>query len=245
MQQMIWRFSASLMLVIGLTLSVGELSSAEPVSPYTSGPKTRDGIGKYYYGREIAHFMTHEGAPWLERDDRDREERPDLVLAALRLQPGQIVADVGCGTGYFSWRLARAVAPDGRIYGVEIQSEMLDELARNMKARQVENVMGVLGTVENPKLPEAVDLVLMVDVYHELSHPAETMAALCDSLKPGGRIALVEYRGEDPDVPIKPLHKMTESQIMKEMNALALEHVETVRTLPRQHLVIFQKAGER
>ena len=233
------------MLVIGLALADPTLCSAEPASVYTSGPKTRDGIGKYYFGREIAHFMTHEGAPWLERDDREREERPDLVLAALRLEPGQIVADVGCGSGYFSWRLARAIAPEGRVYGVEIQREMLAELARNMKARKVENVIGVLGTVEDPKLPEAVDLVLMVDVYHELSQPAEMMAALCDRLKPGGRFALVEYRGEDPDVPIKLLHKMTESQIKKEMAALPLEHVETVRTLPRQHLVIFRKAVAR
>lgn len=235
-------FSTALVLGPAVTAS---LASAEPRSAYSSGKKTRDGIGKYYFGREIAHFMTHEGAPWLEREDRDREERPDLVLAALKLQPGQIVADVGCGTGYFSWRLAHAVAPGGRVYGVEIQQEMLDELARNMKARQVENVIGVLGTTEDPRLPEPVDLVLMVDVYHELSHPAEMMAALCAQLKPGGRIALVEYRGEDPDLPIKLLHKMTEPQIKKEMTALPLEYVETVQTLPRQHLVIFRKAADR
>ena len=220
-------------------------ASTESRSVYSSGKKTRDGIGKYYFGREIAHFMTHEGAPWLEREDRDREERPDLVLAALKLQPGQIVADLGCGTGYFSWRLARAVAPGGRVYGVEIQQEMLDEFARNMKAREAENAIGVLGTMKDPRLPEPVDLVLMVDVYHELSHPAEMMAALCERLKPGGRIALVEYRGEDPDLPIKLLHKMTEPQIKKEMSALPVEYVETVESLPRQHLVIFRKAADR
>lgn len=235
-------FSAALVLGPAVTAS---LMSAEPRSTYTSGKKTRDGIGKYYFGREIAHFMTHEGAPWLEREDRDHEERPDLVLEALKLQPGQIVADVGCGTGYFSWRLARAVAPGGRVYGVEIQPEMLEQFARNMKAREVENAIGVLGTAEDPRLPEPIDLVLMVDVYHELSHPAEMMKALCERLKPGGRVALVEYRGEDPDLPIKLLHKMTEPQIKKEMTALPLEYVETVQTLPRQHLVIFRKAADR
>ena len=219
------------------------LGAAEPASPYTTGPKTRDGLGKYYYGREIAHFMTHEGAPWLERPEREQEERPDLVLAALALKPGDQVADIGCGTGYFTWRLAQAVGPNGHVYGEEIQIEMLDKLARNMAERKIENVTGVQGAVNDPKLPVPVDLAVIVDVYHEVSEPAELMQALCRSLKPGGRIAFVEYRGEDPDVPIKPLHKMTEQQVIKEMSGLPLEHVETVRSLPRQHLIIFRKTG--
>jgi ubiquinone/menaquinone biosynthesis C-methylase UbiE len=210
-------------------------------SPYLSGPKTRDGIGKYYFGREIAHYMTHEGAPWLDRPERDQEERPDLVVAALALRPGDIVADIGCGTGYFSWRLGRAVGPAGRVFGVEIQAEMLAQLAAKMKERAVANVTGILGTVDDPRLPAPVDLVLMVDVYHEFSHPAEMMAAICARLKPGGRVVLVEYRGEDPAVPIKPLHKMTEAQVKKEMSVLPLEHIATIRTLPRQHLIIFRK----
>ena len=127
------------------------------------------------------------------------------------------------------------------MFGVEIQQEMLDELARNMKERSINNVVGVLGTPENPKLPEPVDLAIMVDVYHELSHPAEVMAAICEKLKPGGRMVFVEYRGEDPSVPIKPLHKMTEAQVRKEMSNLPLEHVATIHTLPRQHLIIFRK----
>jgi ubiquinone/menaquinone biosynthesis C-methylase UbiE len=208
---------------------------------YTAGPKTRDGLGKYYFGREIAHYMTHEGAPWLDRPERDREERPDLVLVALELRPGEVAADIGCGTGYFSWRLARAVGPTGRVYGVEIQQEMLDLLAQAMKERSVENVSGILGTPEDPRLPEPVDLVLMVDVYHELSQPAEMMAAICRQLKPGGRMVFVEYRGEDPSVPIKPLHKMTEAQVKKEMGDLPLDYVATVRALPRQHVIIFRK----
>ena len=230
-----------LMVVIGLAPWASLLRSAEPGSVYTTGPKTRDGLGKYYFGREIAHFMTHAGAPWLERPERDQEERPDLLLAGLELRAGDRVADVGCGTGYFSWRMAKAVGDTGLVYGVEIQQEMLDELARNMKAREVNNVIGVLGTPDDPKLPEPVDLVIMVDVYHEVSQPAEMMAAICRNLKPGGRVVFVEYRGEDPEVPIKPLHKMTEAQVKKEMSALPLEHVKTIHTLPRQHLIIFRR----
>lgn len=230
-----------LIFIGALSLAASSSRAAEPASPYTTGPKTRDGIGKYYFGREIAHYMTHEGAPWLDRPERDQEERPDLVMAALALRPGDIVADVGCGTGYFSWRLAAAVGPRGKVYGQELQPEMLVQLATKMKERAVTNVIGVLGTINDPKLPEPVDLVIMVDVYHEFSEPAAMMAAICRQLKPGGRIAFVEYRGEDRSVPIKPLHKMTEAQVRKEMSALPLEHVTTVRTLPRQHLIIFRK----
>jgi ubiquinone/menaquinone biosynthesis C-methylase UbiE len=233
----------ALALLATLAPSSTTLNSAEQISPYSAGPKTRDGIGKYYFGREIAHFMSHEGAPWLDRPERDREERPDLVLAALNLKPGDIVADIGCGTGYFSWRLADPVGPRGKVYGVEIQPEMLEQLALKMKDRRIANVTGVLGAIDDPKLPEPVDLVLMVDVYHEFSRPAEMMAAICRQLKPGGRVVFVEYRGEDPAVPIKPLHKMTEAQVKKEMTALPLEHIATVRTLPRQHLLIFRLKG--
>lgn len=216
-------------------------TSAFAAESYTTGPKTRDGIGKYYFGREIAHFMTHEGAPWLDRPERDQEERPDLVMEALALKPGDLVADIGCGTGYFSWRMAKAVAPKGIVYGEEIQQEMLDQLAVRMKERGVTNVVGVLGTIEDPKLPQPVDLVIMVDVYHEISQPAEMIAAICRQLKPGGRVVFVEYRGEDPSVPIKPLHKMTEAQVRKEMSAQPLEFVTTVKSLPRQHVIIFRK----
>jgi SAM-dependent methyltransferase len=210
-------------------------------SPYLTGPKTRDGLGKYYFGREIAHYMTHAGAAWLERPEREQEERPDLVLEALQLKPGDLVADIGAGTGYFSWRIARAVAPGGIVYGEDIQPEMLDQLAEKMKARGVTNVVGVLGTIDDPKLPRPVDLAILVDVYHECSHPAEMIAAICRSLKPGGRLVFVEYRGEDPSVAIKPLHKMTEAQVKKEMTVQPLEFVTTVRTLPLQHVIIFRK----
>jgi SAM-dependent methyltransferase len=213
-----------------------------PLSPlYSTGRATADGLGKFYYGREIAHFMSHEGAAWLERPEREKEERPDLLVKALQLRPGQIVADIGCGTGYFTWRMAHAVGERGVVYGVEIQPEMLQLLDVKMRERRALNVVGVLGTPQTPNLPERVDLVLMVDVYHEMSHPAEMMESICQQLRPGGRLVIVEYRAEDPNVAIKPLHKMTESQIKKEMAELPLQYVETVHTLPQQHVLIFRR----
>ena len=236
---------------LGLLLAAGWLgftacpSSAQEkettATRYQTGRKTLDGIGKYYFGREIAHYMTHLGAPWLDRPERDQEERPDLLMKALALKPGDAVADLGCGTGYFSWRMAKEVGDKGVVYGIEIQPEMLAHLAGKMKERGVTNVLGVLGTISDPKLPQPVDLVIMVDVYHEFDHPWEMMDAVCKRLKPGGRIVFVEYRGEDPEVPIKPLHKMTEAQVKKEMAVQAVDYVETIRTLPRQHIIIFRK----
>jgi len=233
-----------LVFALGLAAASAQ-DAAKPSSPYQPGPKTRDGIGKYYHGREIAHYMSHAGAPWLERPERAQEERPDLVMKALGLKPGQVVADVGCGTGYYSRRLAEAVGPKGVVYGVEIQPEMLALLATKMKERGVTNVVGVLGTPTDPKFPRSVDLAIMVDVYHEMDHPFEVISAMCRQLKPGGRLVFVEYRGEDPEVPIKPLHKMTEAQVKKEMAGQPLEYVETVRNLPWQHVIIFRKQAEK
>lgn len=202
----------------------------------------RDGIGKFYLGREIAHVMGHEGADWLERPEREAEERTDLLLPALKLKPGNVVADIGCGTGYFSWRMAQLVGEKGKVYGVDIQPEMLDLLAQQMAKRGVKNVKGVLGTVTDPKLPaSSIDLVIMVDVYHEFDHPHEMMANICRALKPGGRVVFVEYRAEDPEVPIKRLHKMSEAQVRKEAEAHALTWVETSAILPRQHIITFRK----
>ena len=239
---------ASLLLAICaiFTAVAGSAQEKAPATPrYQAGQRTLDGIGKYYFGREIAHYMTHLGAAWLERPEREEEERPDLAMKALGLKPGDLVADLGCGTGYYSWRMAKEVGPKGVIYGVEIQPEMLEMLAKKMKERGVTNVVGVLGTTTDPKLPKLVDLVIMVDVYHEFDHPWEMMDAICKQLKPGGRVVFVEFRGEDPEVPIKPLHKMTEAQVKKEMTAQPLEYVETVRTLPIQHLIIFRKKAEK
>lgn len=208
---------------------------------YAYQPPSRDGTGKVYLGREIARVMGHRGAAWLERPDRAAEEAPGLVVEHLDLAPGDVVADVGAGTGYFTFRIAPAV-PEGRVLAVDVQPEML-EIIRARKAEQdVPNVEAVQGTPSNPNLPPAgVDLVLMVDAYHEFSHPREMMEGIAAALRPGGRVVLVEYRGEDPDVPIKPLHKMTELQARKEMAAAGLVWRETKDVLPQQHLMIFEK----
>lgn len=237
-------FSAVLF-AAGISVSIAAdsitTSKAAVESHYKLGPRTADGIGKFFFGREIAHFMTHHGAPWLERPEREQEERPDLVIKALALKEGDRVADIGCGTGYFSWRMAQAVGNKGTVYGVEIQKEMLALLDQQMQKRGITNVKGVLGGTADPKLPVLVDLVIMVDVYHEFDQPFEMMQAICKQLKPGGRVVFVEYRGEDPEVPIKLLHKMTEAQVRKEMTSQPLEHVATIKTLPRQHIIIFKK----
>lgn len=204
---------------------------------------SRDGIGKVYFGREIAQVMGHQGASWLERPQREEEERTDLLVEALQLEPGDKVADVGAGSGYFSWRMARRVGAKGRVYAVEIQQEFLDLLMSNMRKRNVgEIVQPVLGTVDDPKLPKAaLDIVLLVDVYHEFDFPFEMARAMIEALKPGGRLVLVEYRGEDPNVPIKPLHKMTEAQVRKEMRVHPVAFEENIGVLPRQHILVFRK----
>lgn len=202
----------------------------------------RDGLGKFYKGREIAHYMTHQGASWLERPERDDEEKTEILVETLKFRPGEVVADIGAGTGYFSKRIARKVAPEGSVLAVEIQQEMLDMLMKKMADAKVTNVKPILGTITDPKLPAGgVDTVLMVDVYHEFDHPFEMMEAICRGLKPGGRVVFVEYRREDPNVPIKLLHKMSELQVVKEMTAHPLEWVETNPILPRQHIIIFRK----
>jgi tRNA A58 N-methylase Trm61 len=210
---------------------------------YEMRKASRDGIGKYYFGREIAHVMGHQAADWLERPEREVEERTDLLVETLALKPGEIVADIGAGSGYFSWRMARRVGESGTVYAVEIQQEMLDILMRNMKQREVGGIVKpVLGTVEDPRLPEAaVDTILLVDVYHEFDFPYEMARAMVKALKPGGRLVLVEYRGEDPNVPIKPLHKMTVAQVRKEMSVHSITFEQTIATLPRQHIIVFRK----
>jgi SAM-dependent methyltransferase len=203
-----------------------------------------DGIGKFYFGREIAHVMGHQAADWLERPERELEERPELMVQSLALKPGDAAVDLGAGTGYFTRRLAREVGPKGIVYAVDLQPEMLVRLTNDTARLGLTNVRAVLATIEDPKLrPRSADLVLMVDVYHELSHPYEVMTRVCAALKPRGRVAFVEYRAEDPEVPIKRLHKLSEAQLRKEMQIHPLDWVETVRVLPRQHLVIFRRRG--
>ncbi len=201
-----------------------------------------DGIGKFYLGREIAHVMGHQAADWLERPERAEEEQTETLVNQLKVKPADTVADIGAGTGYFSRRLAPRVGPKGAVLAVDIQPEMLDLLNRNMAEAAVTNVRPILGSLTDPKLPpNSVDLVLMVDVYHEFDHPWEMMRAITRSLKPNGRVVFVEFRAEDPTVPIKPLHKMTEAQVKKEIALFPLEWVETIRVLPRQHIIVFRK----
>jgi ubiquinone/menaquinone biosynthesis C-methylase UbiE len=201
-----------------------------------------DGTGRFYLGREIAAVMSHHGIPWLERQERQNEERPDLLLPLLQLQPGHVVADVGSGSGYYARRLAQAVQPNGRVYAVDVQPEMLTALRQRMRQAGLTNYVPILASETDPRLPEnTLDLALLVDVYHELSYPHEIIAALCHALKSGGRLALVEYRGEDPAVPIKPLHKMTEAQVRKEMAHHPLTWITNHPTLPWQHVLILQK----
>ena len=238
------RLSALFALTITLS-AVGCSDAAEPPpvadKVYSHIEPTRDGIGKVYKGREISQVMGHLGAGWLERPEREREEQPAALINALDLAKDATVADIGAGTGYFTFRLAEQV-PQGSVLAVDIQPEMLDLLNAGEAERGLTNVEPILGDIDDPKLPAGeVDLVLLVDAYHEFSHPKEMMAGIVVGLKPGGRVALVEYRGEDPTVPIKPLHKMTEAQAIRELEAAGLEHVETLDVLPRQHLMIFRK----
>jgi precorrin-6B methylase 2 len=225
------------------TPSAPPASAAPSAARYEAGPRTRDGIGKYYFGREISQVMGHLGAGWLERAEREEEERTDLLVDALRLRPGDVVADFGAGSGYFTWRIAQRVGPAGRVHAVEVQPLMLALLQANLTRRGLaDRVLPVLGTASEPKLPEgALDLILLVDVYHELEFPFEVTAALARALKPGGRLVLVEYRGEDPEVPIKPLHKMTVAQVRRELAVHPLEFVENLGVLPRQHLLVFRR----
>jgi precorrin-6B methylase 2 len=200
-----------------------------------------DGIGKFYMGREIAQVMGHQGAAWLERSSRELEERPNLLLAALELQPTDVVADIGAGTGYFSFRISRLV-PEGQVLAVDIQPEMLDIITFLKQENQIENVEPVLGNETDPHLPpNHVDLALMVDAYHEFAYPKEMMEGIVQALQPGGRVVLAEYRGENPLIPIKGLHKMTQRQVKRELRSVGLVWEETKDVLPQQHLMIFRK----
>jgi protein-L-isoaspartate O-methyltransferase len=202
----------------------------------------RDGIGKFYMDREIAQVMGHLAAGWLERPEREREEQPTKLMEALQIKPGDVVVDLGAGSGYFTFRLAEKVGEKGKVLAVDIQPEMLDIIRQRMKSRKITQIEPILGEEMDPKLPaEGVDMIMMVDVYHEFSHPYEMTEKMVKALKPGGRLVFVEYRKEDPKVAIKLVHKMTQKQVIKEMEPHPLKHVKTLDVLPQQHIIIFEK----
>ena len=230
--------------VVALAFTSGALPAAsQSQAPrYQTVKASRDGIGKMYMGREIAGVMGWQGAGWLEREEREQEERGDLLLRELGLKPGMAVADIGVGTGYYARRMAPLVGSGGVVYGVDVQPEMLQMLADGAKKAGLANIKPVLCKVDNVNLADgSIDLAIMVDVYHELQYPFEVMQSLVRALKPGGRVAFIEYRAEDPRVPIKAVHKMSEAQVRKEASALALSYERTANTLPWQHVVIFKK----
>jgi ubiquinone/menaquinone biosynthesis C-methylase UbiE len=201
-----------------------------------------NGIGLFYMGREIAHVMGHQAADWLERPEREQEERTQLLIDSLKFKPGENVADIGAGTGYLTRRMAKKITPGGRVFAVEIQREMLDLLTNKLAGIGITNVVPVLGTITDPKLPpNSMDTIIMVDVYHEFDHPFEMTAAMCRALKPGGRMVFVEFRAEDEKVPIKRVHKMSEAQVKKEMGPHPLVWKETISVLPWQHVIVFTR----
>lgn len=236
-------------LILLLTGAPNLVPAAQPASGaarYTQLANPHpDGTGKVFMGREIAQVMGHQAADWLERPEREQEEKPRAVMELLALKPGEVVADIGAGSGYYTRRMAQAVGQTGRVYAVDIQPEMLQILTNKLTAEGITNVVTALGTEQDPRLPAGqIDVALMVDVYHEFSYPYEMVEAICKALKPGGRIVFVEYRGESRWVPIKGHHKMTEAQVRKEMEPHPLKWEQTVSDkLPWQHFVVFRKTN--
>jgi len=231
----------SLMPSYASRLSVQEIDNLVAYLSSLKGPVVRP---KETIPRTIAPIS--ERLDWLTRPDRDADERPNVVLDALQIPEGAAVADVGAGAGYFTWRLAQRVGSKGRVIAVEVQQKMLDLIKQDLAMRRIQNVELVLGNERDPRLPEgALDLVLLANAYHEFSHPAAMMAAIRRSLKPGGRVAVLEYRKEDAYTPIEELHKMTLEDVRSEIESMALETEQVLQILPIQHLVIFTKVGQR
>jgi ubiquinone/menaquinone biosynthesis C-methylase UbiE len=228
------------LLLFTLTLAA---QAQEPERYQTRKNHDPNGIGKFYKGREIAHVMGFRAAEWLERKERDKEEEPAKLIKALEITEGMTVADIGAGSGYHAFLMAPLVGKEGKVLAVDIQQEMLDLIEKKAKKLKVDNIERVKGTETDPKLKkESVDLILMVDVYHEFSHPYEMGLKMVEALKPGGRLVFVEFRLEDDTVPIKLVHKMSERQVLLEMQEFKeMEHKKTIGTLPWQHVILFQK----
>lgn len=194
-------------------------------------------------GRRIAPVMGLAGADWLDRENRAREEQPEKAMAQLNLKPGMMVGDVGAGTGFYTIRMAKAILPGGKVFAVDIQSGMLEKLTANATANHLTNVVPVLGTESDPRLPsDKLDLVLLVDVYHEFSRPQRMLDRIRDSLKPSGELVLLEFREEDPSVPIRPEHKMSVAEVKAEVTPEGYVFDKVVETMPWQHIIIFRKS---
>ena len=237
-------------IVATIVASFSRLAFAEPPAPATEKPaaaqeKQEEKLPPAlteYKGREIAQTMHYLGAPWLVRESREREEECTTLLKALHVKPGMTVCDMGCGNGFYTLKLAEMVGEKGKVLAVDIQQEMLRLLEDRAKEAKVANIKLLLGSVIDPRLPDGeVDLILCVDVYHEFSHPEHMLAAMRTSLSPKGRLALVEFRLEDPKVPIKTLHKMSKEQILKEFPPNGYKLVEQFDMLPWQHVMFFEK----
>jgi ubiquinone/menaquinone biosynthesis C-methylase UbiE len=198
-----------------------------------------NGIGKWYMGREIAHVMGYQGIDWLERSEREKEENVSNLIENMGIKPTDTIADIGAGSGYHVFRMA-PLANNGLIYAVDIQVEMLMEIENTKQFNKINNVETILGSETSIQLPvRSVDKILMVDVYHEFNFPIEMIASIKNALKPEGQLFLIEYRGEDPKVPIKKIHKMTENQAVKEMEAAGFKLKSNITNLPWQHCMIF------
>lgn len=239
------------LVAVGIAVWQGHALAAQqpavPPNPLYEYREQHDpnGTGKFFMGREIAQVMGHQAADWLDRPEREAEESVSLLIRSLELKPGQSVLDLGAGSGTLTFPIARQIAPKGKVYAVDIQPEMLAIIRRRMREYRISNIVPVLGAEADPKVPpSSMDLILLVDVYHELSLPYEMTRAMVRALKPGGRLALVEYRLEDPEVPIKLVHKMSEAQVRKEMSLHPVEWAGTVRSLPRQHLIFFRRSAK-
>jgi len=236
-------------LLLGSLLAAPEPGEAKGKHPGYEERKNHDpdGIGKFYMDREIAHVMGFGAAGWLERPERVKEEAPEKLLKALDLKPGMTVADIGAGSGYHTFKIAPILGAEGKMIAVDIQPEMLGLIREKAKKLKVGNIELVNSAESDPKLkPGSVDLILMVDVYHEFSHPYEMTQKLAAALKPGGRLVFVEFKLEDSKVPIKLVHKMSERQVIREMTPFEeLKHEKTISTLPWQHVIVFEKAKSK
>ena len=215
--------------------------SANSDSVYTYLPGSIDGIAKQYYGRQLASVMGASGSEWLERDTRQKEENPRQAIDSMPLAANSVVADIGAGTGYYTFRIAQKI-PLGKVYAVEVQDEMITQLESKKQVAKQDNVIIVKGDNFSPNLPaNSIDLAIMVDVYHELEYPHEMLMAIRKALKPSGKLLLLEYRAEDNSIPIKPLHKMSVTQANKELRANGFQLYQRKEFLPIQHYLLYKK----